>query len=57
LHNRRANETEGNHRMTPKQKKGLIAAAMAAAGTIAIAFGIDPRIVGIITELLNQVAQ
>lgn len=43
--------------MTPKLKKGLIAAAMAAVGTIAIALGIDPRIVGILTEVLNQVAQ
>lgn len=43
--------------MTPKQKKGLIAAALAAAGTIAVAFGIDPRIVGILTEVINQIAQ
>jgi len=43
--------------MNPKVKKGLIAAAMAAVGALAVSFGIDPRIVGILTEVFNQVAQ
>lgn len=42
--------------MTPKLKLALKAAALAATAAIAVAFGIDPRIVGFLTELLNQVA-
>ncbi len=43
--------------MTPKLKKGLIAAAMAAVAALGVSLGIDPRIVGILTEVFNQVAQ